>query len=122
MKAKYFLMMLVVLGICSFTAAKKFTADGIAGLWNYRISDVPPEYETGFFTFEEKDSKTVGYMGAEKREMKDLVVAQGKVTFAMDFDGGVIKYNLTQTGDTLAGIVATQYGDFPIKAIRDTKK
>lgn len=123
MKTKYFVMMMIVAGLFSIAAKTVLPADDILGIWKYRISDVPPEYESGFFTFEQKDNKTVGFVGeTEKQELKDLVVDQGKVSFAMDFDGSLIKYTLVQSGDTLSGTVSSQYGDFPIKAIKEPKK
>ena len=115
--------MVMALAIFSFAAKSAVIADDIIGTWKYLISDVPPEYESGFLTFEEKDSKTVGYVGdTEKQEMKELVVDQGKVTFTTESQAGVFKYTFAQKGDTLTGTVSSQYGDFPIKAFKEAKK
>jgi hypothetical protein len=123
MKAKYYMMMIIALGFFSFAAQKAVTADDIVGTWKYLISDVPPEYESGFLTFEKKDDKTIGFVEAgEKQEMKDLMVDQSKVTFSTESQAGVFKYALTQKGDTLTGIISSQYGDFPIKAVKGEKK
>ncbi|MCE7069033.1 MULTISPECIES: hypothetical protein [Dyadobacter] len=123
MKTKLYFMMVIALGIFSIAAQKSVTADDILGTWKYQISDVPPEYESGFFTFEQKDNKTVGYVGdTQKQEMKELTVAADKVTFSTESDQGVFKYNLALKGDTLTGMISSQYGDFPIKAVKEAKK
>lgn len=123
MKTKYYFLIIIAVAIFSVAAKRAVIANDIVGTWKYLISDVPPEYESGFFTFEEKDSKTVGYVGdTEKQEMKELVVDQGKVTFTTDSQAGVFKYTFAQKGDTLTGTVSSQYGDFPIKAIKEPKK
>lgn len=121
MKTKFF--SIIIIAVCFFSiAAQSITANDILGTWAYKISDVPPEYEAGAFIFEEKDGKTIGYSGqSEKQQMKNLIVDQGKVSFSTDFDGGLIKYSLVQKGDTLTGAVSTQYGEFPVTAIKEKK-
>lgn len=122
MKVKHYLLMVIAIGLGSIAATKAILPADIIGTWKYLISDVPPEYESGFFTFEQKDNKTVGYAGdTEKQEMKELVVDQEKVTFTIENQAGVFKYSFAQKGDTLTGIISSQYGDFPIKAVRDKK-
>lgn len=124
MKTKHYIFLMVVaISVFSMAAQKAFTADDLAGTWKYLISDVPPEYESGSLVFEQKENKTVGYVeSAEKNEMKELTVAQGKVTFTTENQNGVFKYSFIQKGDTLTGMIASQYGDFPIKAVRQVKK
>ena len=123
MKTKYYFWMLVAVAIFSIAAKRAVVADDIFGTWKYQISDVPPEYESGFMTFEQKDNKTVGYVGdTEKQEMKELTVDQGKVTFTTDSQAGAFKYSFMQKGDTLTGMISSQYGDFPIKAVKEAKK
>jgi hypothetical protein len=124
MKTKhYILLMVLTVGLFSMAARKAFTADDLVGTWKYLISDVPPEYESGLFVFEQKDNKTVGYVeAAEKNEIKDLAVEQEKVTFTTENQNGVFKYSFIQKGDTLTGMIGSQYGDFPIKAVRQAKR
>lgn len=124
MKTKHYIfVMIMVVGVLSMAARKAFTADDLVGTWKYLISDVPPEYESGFLVFEQKDNKTVGYVeSAEKNEMQELTVNQGKVTFSTENQNGVFKYSFTQKGDTLTGMIGSQYGDFPIKAVRQANK
>ena len=123
MKTKYYFLMIIAIGFISIAAKSTNMADDLVGTWKYLISDVPPEYESGFLIFEQKENKTVGYVeGGEKQEVKDLVVEQGKVTFATENQSGLFKYSLTQKGDTLTGVISSQYGDFPIKAIKQAKK
>jgi hypothetical protein len=123
MKTKYYLLMVIAIGIFSIAAKKAVTADDLVGTWKYLISDVPAEYESGFFIFEQKENKTVGYVEAsEKQEVKELTVDQGKVTFSTENQNGVFKYSLMQKGDTLTGVISSQYGDFPIKAVKQAKK
>ena len=57
----------------------------------------------------------------EKNEMKGIAVDQGKVTFSTESQNGTFKYSLMQKGDTLTGMIATQYGDFDVKAVRQAK-
>ena len=122
MRTKYLLMMIMAVGLLSIAARKKVIADEIIGTWKYTISNVPPEYESGYMIFEQKENKTVGFMGQDKQPMQELSIAQGKVTFATNFDGGLIKYTLTQKGDSLSGAVATPYGEFPVVAVKEIKK
>jgi hypothetical protein len=115
--------MVIAISVCSVAARKAFTADDLVGTWKYLISDVPPEYESGLLVFEQKENKTVGYVeAAEKNEMQGLTVDQGKVSFTTENQNGVFKYSFTQKGDTLTGMIGSQYGDFPIKAVRQAKK
>ena len=123
MKGKLYLLLVIAMVFVSVAATKIVLPADIIGTWKYMISDVPPEYESGFFTFEKKGDKTVGYVGdTEKEEMKELTVDQEKVAFTIENQAGVFKYSFAQTGDTLTGIVSSQYGDFPIKAVRQAKK
>ena len=122
MKAKYFLMMIMAVSLFSIAARKTVIADEIIGTWKYSISNVPPEYESGYMIFEQKENKTVGFMGQDKQPMQELSINQGKVTFATNFDGGLIKYTLTQKGDSLSGAVSTPYGEFPVVAVKEAKK
>lgn len=115
--------MIIAISVFSVAARKAFTADDLVGTWKYMISDVPAEYQTGTLVFEQKENKTVGYVeGAEKNEMKGLTVDQGKVTFTTENQNGAFKYSLMQKGDTLTGTIASQYGDFGIKAVRQANK
>ncbi len=123
MKTKRYILLLVIsISVLSIAAQKAFTADDLAGTWKYMISDVPAEYQSGSLVFEQKDNKTTGYVeSAEKNQMQDLVVNQGKVTFTTENQNGIFKYNFSQKGDTLTGMIASQYGDFAIKAVRQAK-
>lgn len=123
MKTKrYIFLMIIAVGVFSIAAQKAFTADDLAGTWKYMISDVPAEYQTGSLVFEQKDNKMAGYVeSAEKNEMKDLTVDQGKVTFRTENQSGEFKYSFMQKGDTLTGMIASQYGDFSIIAVRQAK-
>ncbi len=119
----YIFLMLITITAFSMVARRAVTADDLVGTWKYLISDVPPEYESGLLVFEQKENKTVGYVeAAERNEMKDLAVDQGKVTFTTENQNGVFKYSFMQKGDTLTGMIGSQYGDFPIKAVRQAKK
>jgi lipocalin len=120
---RYILLMIIAVGVFSMAARSAFTADDLVGTWKYLISDVPPEYESGLLVFEQKDNKTVGYVeAAEKNEMQGLSVDQGKVTFTTENQNGVFKYSFMQKGDTLTGVIGSQYGDFQIKAVRQAKQ
>lgn len=115
--------MFIAISAFSIAAQKAFTADDLVGNWKYLISDVPAEYQTGFLVFEQKENMSTGYVeSSQKNEMQDLVVNQGKVTFTTENQSGVFKYSFSQKGDTLTGMIASQYGDFAIKAVRQAKK
>jgi hypothetical protein len=124
MKTKrYMLLMAIAIGVFSMAALRPFIADDLVGTWKYTISDVPAEYESGFLVFEQKENKVVGYVEAsEKNEIKELTVDQGKVVFTTESQHGVFKYSFMQQGDTLTGMVGSQYGDFPIKAVRQASR
>ena len=124
MKTKHYIfLMAIVIAVSSIAARKAFTADDLVGTWKYLISDVPAEYQTGSLVFEQKENKTVGYVeSAEKNEMKGLTIDQGKITFTTENQSGEFKYSLMQKGDSLTGTIASQYGDFGIKAVREAKK
>lgn len=112
----------MAISVFSMAARQAFVADDLAGTWKYRISDVPEQYQTGSFVFEQKDNKMTGYVeSTEKNEMKGIAVDQGKVTFSTEGDNGAFKYSLMQKGDTLTGTIASQYGDFGVKAVRQAK-
>jgi hypothetical protein len=118
MKMKYLFTAILLCTVLVAARSVRF-ADDLTGSWAYTISDVPPEYQKGVFVFEQKDNATVGYMDAEKsRQMKELTAADGKVNFKFDFDGGSIGVSLTQMGDTLKGNMSSQYGEFPIVAVK----
>ncbi|MCE7041668.1 hypothetical protein [Dyadobacter sp. CY312] len=123
MKTKqYIFLVLIAVSALSIAARHALKAEDLVGTWKYMISDVPEQYQTGSFVFEQKDNKTVGYVDSgEKNEMKELTAEQGKVTFTTESQNGAFKYSFTQTGDTLTGTVASQYGDFAIKAVRQAK-
>ena len=124
MKTKrYILLTFMAISICSIAARQAFIADDLTGTWKYMISDVPAEYQTGSLVFEQKENKTVGYVeSAEKNEMKGLTIDQGKISFTTENQSGEFKYSLMQKGDSLTGTIASQYGDFGIKAVREAKK
>jgi hypothetical protein len=119
----YFAAVLVV--SMFFVAARSaMKADELIGKWNYTISNVPAEYESGSMTFEKKEEKIVGYVGEtdKKKEMKELKIDEGKVSFKMDSDAaGLIDYKFTMEGEKLNGTVLTSYGEFPIVAVRSAK-
>jgi hypothetical protein len=121
MKKKCALLAMLALGVV-FVAATS-AADKLIGTWKYIVTNVPPEYESGTMTFEEKGGKTTGYLGVgdQKSEMKDLTINQDKVKFNMDFQGGVITIDMVQKGDTLKGTVVTNDGEFPITAVKEAK-
>ncbi|MGV3602226.1 MAG: hypothetical protein ACO1N1_13525 [Dyadobacter fermentans] len=123
MKVKYLLTMILALTIFAVNAKDLKTANDLIGTWKYTVSNVPPEYETGVMTFEEKDNKTTGYLGQQERmEMKELTVDQGKVTFKLDFQGGILTVTMTQDGDKLSGTIVSQDGEFPITAVKEPAK
>ena len=122
MKAKYLMAVMLTLSIFSMAARRAVIADELVGNWNYTVSNVPPEYETGTMTFEKKDDKLIGFMGPDKAQMQNLIIDQGKVSFKLDFQGGTISFNLKQDGDKLSGAISSNDGEFPISAVRNVQK
>ena len=124
MKTKHqIILLLITISTFSIAARQAFIADNLAGTWKYMISDVPAQYQSGSMFFEQKEGKMVGYVeGTGKNEMKGITVDRGKVTFSTETLSGDFKYSLIQKGDTLTGTIASQYGDFGIKAVRQAKK
>ena len=124
MKSKYCFAAILLASIFFVAARGTMKADEILGKWNYTVSNVPPEYESGSMTFEQKDEKVGGFIErSEKRqEMKELKIEEGKVSFKVDFEGGLIEYKMTMQDKKLNGTVLTNYGEFPIVAVPDTKE
>jgi hypothetical protein len=123
MKVKYLLIVIMAITAFSVSARGAKTANDLIGTWKYTVTNVPPEYETGFMTFEQKDDKTTGFLGQqEKMEMKELTIDQGKVTFKLDFQGGLLTFTMTQDGDKLTGTIVSQDGEFPITAVKEPAK
>ena len=123
MKGKFYFAAVILVSMFFVAAHSAMKADELLGRWSFTISDVPPEYESGFMTFEQKDDKTTGYVEATggKMEMKELKIDGGKVSFKMEFDGGMIDYKMTLEGEKLNGSVLSNYGEFPIAAVRSAK-
>jgi hypothetical protein len=123
MKTRFYFVAILVMSMFFVAARSAMKADELLGKWSYTISNVPPEYESGSMTFEQKDEKITGYVGEaeQKKEMKELKIDGGKVSFKMEFDGGLIDYKLTLEGEKLNGTVLSNYGEFPILAVRSAK-
>jgi hypothetical protein len=69
-----------------------------------------------------KDEKVTGYLcETAKQEMKDLTVEEEKISFKIDFEGGLIDFKLKKGGEKLNGTVLTTYGEFPAVAVRAPK-
>ena len=123
MKMKYFFLAIFAITMFTVQARHVFLADELAGTWKYTVSNVPPEYETGQMTFEQKDDKWSGFLGStERMDMKELAVDQGKITFKLDFQGGLLNVTMTQEGETLKGMIVSQDGEFPITAVKEAQK
>jgi hypothetical protein len=124
MKMKhYFSFVLMLLCVVAADLQANAPASELLGTWKYTVSDVPPEYEKGLMTFEQKDEKWVGYIGqAEKMEMKELKVEKEKITFKINLEGDLISVNLTKNGDKLTGKVVSSEGEFSIVAAKEVKK
>lgn len=123
MSVKYLFALVLAVACLAATARNLQPADDLIGTWKYTVSNVPPEYETGFMTFEQKEDKTTGYLGStERMEMKELTVDQGKITFKLDFQGGLLTVTMTQDGDKLNGTIVSQDGEFPITAVKQAQK
>jgi hypothetical protein len=60
MKTKYYFLVIFALSIFSIAAQKAVTADDVVGTWKYLISDVPPEYESGFLLLSKRIIKRWG--------------------------------------------------------------
>jgi hypothetical protein len=117
MKVKYLLTMILAVTIFAVTAKNIKTANDLVGTWKYT------EYETVLMTFYQKYDKTTGYLGQQERmEMKELTIDQGKVTFKLDFQGGILTVTMTQDGDKLSGTIVSQDGEFPITATKEPAK
>jgi hypothetical protein len=122
MKAKYCFVAILFVSLFFVAAHSARKADELVGKWNYTISNVPPEHESGQMIFESKEDKLTGYFeGNETKPMKDLAVDQAKVSFKVDFEGGTIDFKLTQAGEKLSGTVLTNYGEFEVNAVRTAK-
>lgn len=123
MRAKNLFVTIMVL--FSLTAFSGTADNDIIGSWKYKISDVPPEYETGIMSFVQKNDKTVGFIGDgtdHKAEMKELTIKENKVSFKLAFESREIVVSMVKDGDKMAGKLKTDDGEFPITAEKQVKK
>jgi hypothetical protein len=123
MKTKFFLITLLTIGLFSFTAFK--VADNeLLGIWKYKISDVPVEYQTGVMSFEKKDDVTIGVIGDgdRKTEMKELTIKENNISFKLAFESGEIVVTLVKDGDKMSGKLKTQDGEFALNAEKQVAK
>ena len=117
--------MILVAGFVTMGAYAGKVGDEILGSWKYKISDVPPEYETGILQFEKQEDKIVGFIGNSpdrKMPVKNLTTVEDKVSFKLDFDGGEISVNLKREGDKMTGKLTTSDGEFAIQAEKVERK
>jgi hypothetical protein len=124
MKTKFLLVILVV-GFVSLSAFARVGNGEILGVWKYKISEVPPKYESGIMQFEMKDDKVVGFVGnggEYKTEVKNLVTTDDTVSFKIAYEGGEITVNLKKDGEKLTGTLKTIDGEFPMQAEKVVKK
>jgi|GEM_PF-1525102 len=125
MKAKYLFVTLLAIGLFSAAAFARIVGDEILGTWKYKIAEVPVEYQIGVMSFEQKEDKTVGFIGDgadRKIEMKELAIKDNKVSFKLLFDSGIIVVNLVLDGDKMAGKLKTDDGEFDMNAQKQVKK
>ena len=125
MKAKYLFVTLFAIGLFSAAAFARIVGDEILGTWKYKIAEVPVEYQIGVMSFEQKEDKTVGFIGDgadRKIEMKELAIKDNKVSFKLLFDSSIIVVNLVLDGDKMAGKLKTDDGEFDMNAQKQVKK
>ncbi|NIJ54375.1 hypothetical protein [Dyadobacter arcticus] len=116
--------MIAIVAICTLTAKASIETKAIdlIGTWKYTVSNVPPEYESGTITFQQKGDKIVGFVGEEMTELKDLKVDEQKITFKRDFEGRILIVNLVMDGEMLKGNIVADDEEYPITAVKEIKK
>ena len=124
MNKNYHFIALFAICLFSIAANSRITKDEILGSWKYKVTSVPPEYENGIMSFEQRDDKMLGFIGSteNKMPMRDLVIKEKMISFKLQIESSEIVVNLVQTGDKMSGNVITEDGKFPIVAEKQVTK
>ena len=99
-------------------------ADGLVGIWKYKVVSAPPEYSSGVIVISQKDEAygvEVELSGATLKGYNVQVDGE-KITFDVNVEGTVFSVVLTAEGDTISGESSSYDGTYQITGSRITPK
>ena len=90
------------------------------GIWDYTVSDVPPEYSSGALQVSKSGrTYTVELVLDFGKIPTEAVVIKNKLLyFEMNLDGMAVEITLNRDGDSISGEAATADGVFYMKGQR----
>ena len=91
-----------------------------AGVWDYTVNDVPPEYSKGVLHVTKK--KRVHSVQIElphgTLDGKDVVVKKKELNFSISIEGQIVDVSLSMDGDTFTGESNSPDGVFQLQGTR----
>lgn len=114
-----FAFLLTLLVACTSCATLKIAKDPHApylGEWDYVVDDLPVDID-GTFLFFKEEGVLKGKMANPMGELviEDISIEDGVLKSAFDAEGNLIELEGTFTGDSYAGKLFVQGGEFPMK-------
>ncbi len=90
------------------------------GVWEYTVSDVPPEYTNGELHISKsgKEYKVELVLEYGKLPGKSVEIKSKTLYFEVDLDGGLVEISLNRVDDAISGEAATPDGVFYLEGER----
>lgn len=92
----------------------------LAGIWDYSVQDVPPEYKTGVLRIQKKGKEyqvsvelTEGTLQAS-----EVIAKRNTINFYLMIDGQRVDVSLKVEGDTISGESTSADGVFRLEGTR----
>ena len=90
------------------------------GIWDYTVSDVPPEYTNGqiHVTKSGKEYKVELVLEYGKLQGKSVVIKSKVLYFEVDLEGAPVEITINRVDDAISGEAATPDGVFYLEGER----
>lgn len=90
------------------------------GIWDYSVSDVPPEYSTGALHVSKsgRDYEVALELEFGKIPAKSVVVKSKVLYFEVDVDGMLVEITLNRVGNAVSGEASSANGVFFLEGTR----
>ena len=90
------------------------------GVWEYTVSDVPPEYTNGELHVSKSGREYQVELVLEygKLQGKSVAIKSKVLYFEVDLDGGLVEITLNRVDDAISGEAATPDGVFYLEGER----
>lgn len=91
-----------------------------AGIWDYTVQDVPPEYSKGVLHVTKKKKAHMVKIELTNGtiEAKDVVVKKKELDFSISIEGQQVDVSLSMDGDTFSGESSSPDGVFLLQGTR----